>query len=146
MFLGPSFDTMLPSNNFQAYGFSMGGEFLLSKDFGILIEYSKTHYYGSDKTGIFKNADYFFMGIGLLLSYHINISNNVEMYGAIGASYLNATGTFGSISILFSIDENKWVVIPAGKVGFRWLIDKNYAVRIGYTILRPISIGMDYTL
>lgn len=145
-FLSPSFDTKLPADNFRAFGWTVGAELLLSDEWGIIVEYSSTHYYGVNKEHIFEDADFVFMGPALLFGCHIPVVKDFEMYAALGASYTNAKGTFGTISILFPIDPNRWVVFPAGKVGVRWWLTESLALRGGYAILRPISIGLDYSL
>lgn len=144
-YFGPSFETAIPSNTLNAFGGSFGGEYIFSDMFGIILEYSSTNYYGSDQPGLFQNADVTFSGPGMLICYHLYASNkNFEVFVAAGASYTTAKGTLGSTLSFFGAPSNNSRFIPSGKLGLRWWIDDNWAVRGGFASIGPISIGFDY--
>jgi len=148
IFVGPSIETSIPVGKLAVLGFAAGGEYMVGDNFGVLFDFSIITYHEESSLVHTSTMDLSVVAPCLFLSYHFNDKSTWDPFIALGVGYSIVNGSVSSPSGGSSsfFDKPQKLIIPQLKIGLRYWVTEQWAVRGNIGFYRALSAGFDYTL
>ncbi|MDP1677086.1 MAG: hypothetical protein Q8L88_09480 [Bacteroidota bacterium] len=145
-FFGSAIEFGIPYRELSNLGFAIQGEYLMNNSFGVIGEYASLNYNGPDDETPTIKLDFTISAPAIYICWHTASQETFNFFIGAGLGYTTIKGKIGTTSFVFTPRGKNGLFLPQAKMGIRYWVIDDLAIRANFGFYRLFSFGVDYSL